>query len=158
MYKRQHNDRHLQSSIQNKIERKEETLLEQASTVPFRKSPIPQASTLEKETCYQDVIQACPEAICFAQETPRNWNDLYAFARWLAPMIGINQQLVDQAEKSLGRTSLAMTLLAIVQMSGSIRNPGAYLRSLFQGDKAPTYSAPSLIKNLLRNQKRSALG
>lgn len=151
------NDRHLQNSIHNKIERIEEPLSQKTSSDPSRKAQKSKPHTIEQEPCYQEVIQACPEAISFAQQTPRSWNDLYAFARWLAPMIGINQQIVNQAERSLGRTSLAMTLLAIVQMSDTIRNPCAYLRSLFQGNKAGTYSAPSLIRHLLQNQKRNAL-
>ena len=91
----------------------------------------------------------------FAEERPRDWSDLYAFSRWLAPMIGISTNLVNQAEHSLGKTNFAMTLLGIVQMSGTIKNPGAYLRSLFNGPKAENYSAPRFIRHLLRTQMNS---
>lgn len=151
------NDRHLQSSIQSKIERIEDPLTDAISSQPQSHDPTPKTGSIKNQPTHHEVIQACPEAISFAQDVPRNWNDLYVFARWLAPMIGINLQVVDQAETTLGKTNLAMTLLGIVQMSGSIRNPGAYLRSLFQGSKAKTYSASGLIRHLLRNQKTMAM-
>jgi len=152
------NDRHLQSSKHNKIERIEDTASGQTPNKPACEEPEHSLKTIEKQPSHQEVILACPEAISFAQDKPRNWNDLYTFSRWLAPMTGINHRIIDQAERSLGKTNLAMTLLAIVQMSDTIRNPSAYLRSLFQGSKAKTYSASRLIRHLLRNQKTCAIG
>jgi replication initiation protein RepC len=132
------NDLHLQSSKHNKYERKKDA--EESENLKLR-------TNLE---CHE-VMSACPEAMCFAKEEPRSWSDLYAFSRWLAPMIGIKSNLVDQAEHALGKTNLAMTILAIVQMSGSIRNPGAYLRSLFQGPRAEGYCATRYIRSLMRH-------
>lgn len=151
------NDLHLQSSKQNTIERKKEISI---SNEPLKNKSISSESNYEQPARNQDlefneVIKACPEAMSFAQEKPRSWSDLYAFARWIAPMIGINTHVVNQAELSLGKSNLAITILAIVQMSASIRNPGAYLRSLFQGPKAESYCPTRFIRHLLRDQTRS---
>jgi replication initiation protein RepC len=151
------NDLHLQSSIQSKIERIDEALPDRTQNDAPCEDPDLKLKMSRTQPTYQEVILACPEAISFAQDKPQNWNDLYIFSRWLAPMIGINHRVMNQAEISLGKTNLVMTLLAIVQMSGSIRSPSAYLRSLFQGKKAKTYSAPRLIKHLLRNQGSCAI-
>ena len=152
------NDLHLQSSKQSIYESKKETINSNKDHLNQTKNP--KKSYEHKKPShnlqYHEVVQACPEAISFAQDIPRNWSDLYAFSRWLAPMIGISTHVVDKAEKSLGKTNLAMTLLAIVQMSGSIRNPGAYLRSLIQGPNAEGYSASRFIRHLLRDQVSSS--
>lgn len=148
------NDLHLQSSKQNKYERKKETisLNKPTRSQTDNSKSSSKHSTTRPDIQYFEVIQACPEAMSFAQNPPRNWTDLYAFSRWIAPMIGISPQVADQAELSLGKANLAMTLLAIAQTSGSIRNPGAYLRSLFQGPKAESYCASRYIRHLLRSQ------
>ncbi len=148
------NDRHLQSSKQSKYERKKETRNRDkpAQNQIDTSEANHEHSTTRPDIQYYEVVQACPEAMSFAQKVPKSWTDLYAFSRWIAPMIGISTQVVDQAELSLGKANLAMTLLAIVQTSGTIRNPGAYLRSLFQGPKAQGYCASRYIRHLLRNQ------
>jgi replication initiation protein RepC len=148
------NDLHLQSSKQNTYERKRiaadnHSIGPNQTTNPKKE---PRQKKAEPKMGFRQVVQACPEAMSFAQEKPRDWSDLYAFSRWLAPMIGIGTQVTDQAEQTLGKADFAMTLLAIVQMSGTIRNPGAYLRSLFTGPKADDYCASRLIRNLLRSQ------
>ena len=147
------NDLHLQSSKQNTNERKKDIAVTKPATPKkhMKKNDKPENLKLRPNLEYHDVMSACPEAMCFAKEEPRNWTDLYAFSRWLAPMIGIKSNLVDQAEQALGKTNLAMTILAIVQMSGSIRNPGAYLRSLFQGPRAEGYCATRYIRSLMRH-------
>jgi len=147
------NDLHLQSSKQNTNERKKDIAVTKPATPkkPMQKNDKSENLKLRPNLEYHDVMSACPEAMCFAKEEPRSWTDLYAFSRWLAPMIGIKSNLVDQAEQALGKTNLAMTILAIVQMSGSIRNPGAYLRSLFQGPRAEGYCATRYIRSLMRH-------
>lgn len=148
------NDLHLQSSKQSIYERKEETLEENSKNLAHSVKPKKNHTNLnaQPDLQFDEVMQACPEAISFAQEYPTSWSELYAFSRWLAPMVGISTSIVNQAEQSLGRENLAMTLLGIVQMSGTIKNPGAYLRSLFSGRKAENYSAPRFIRHLLRTQ------
>ncbi len=144
------NDPHLQSSKHNTYERREGTHSKTQSISEQVSQTIDNTeTTIDLE--YREVMRACPEAMSFAQEKPRNWADLYAFSRWLAPMIGISTNLVDQAEQALGRSSLTITILAIVQKSGSIRNPGAYLRSLFQGPRAEGYCATRYLRSLLRD-------
>jgi replication initiation protein RepC len=147
------NDLHLQSSKQNTYERKKDIAVTKPATPkkPMQKNDKSENLKLRPNLEYHDVMSACPEAMCFAKEEPRSWTDLYAFSRWLAPMIGIKSNLVDQAEQALGKTNLAMTILAIVQMSGSIRNPGAYLRSLFQGPRSEGYCATRYIRSLMRH-------
>ena len=151
------NDLHLQSSKQNTYERKKEAVVKISPNLdqtvkPKKNHPHPKTAP---NLHFHEVMQACPEAMSYAQEKPRNWSDLYAFSRWLAPMIGISTNVVDQAEHTLGKTDLAMTLLAIVQMSGTIQNPGAYLRSLFNGPKSDGYCASRFIRHLLRSQMNS---
>lgn len=142
------NDPHLQSSKHNTYERKKGTR-PKTQTISKQVSQTINITETTIDLDYQEVIHACPEAMSFAQEKPRSWADLYSFSRWLAPMIGISTSLVDQAEQVLGRSSLTITILAIVQKSGSIRNPGAYLRSLFQGPKAEGYCATRYLRSFL---------
>lgn len=151
------NDPHLQSSKQSIYEVKKDTVVESSTDIDQTVIPKNNQTHLKTEPDLQfhEVVQACPEAMSFAQEKPRDWSDLYAYSRWLAPMIGISTNVVNQAEQSLGKTNLAMTLLGIVQKSGTIKNPGAYLQSLFNGPKADNYSAPRFIRHLLRTQMNS---
>lgn len=144
---------HLQSSKQNAYERKKDITATNPATPkkPTQTHDESKYPKMRPNLEYHEVMNACPDAMSFAQEEPRSWTDLYAFSRWLAPMIGINTNLVDQAEQALGKTNLAMTILAIVQMSGSIRNPGAYLRSLFQGPRAEGYCATRYLRSLMRH-------
>lgn len=141
------NDRHHQRSKQINIDS------DNAPSVPDHSADTVQAMKDEKEASdltMGEVLKACPEALSFAQKPLHNWTDLHLLARFLAPMLGLRREILDQAEQELGQGGATLTLLALTQMHGTIRSPGAYLRSLIAKSAAGRFDPVHLIQKLSR--------
>lgn len=134
------NDTHHQSSIQNNIESKRDK--------PTEVNADHAESRYEEEAGIgpEDLCDACPDAICFAQETPRSWQQLWNLACTLAPQVGIRGPLAARAADTLGPTGFAITVLCLVQRFEQIRNPAAYLTSLLSAQKP--YSPARFMRSL----------
>lgn len=130
--------RHHQRSIQKKIDSDSEE-----AAVQVKASPDPQPD-LKLET----VVRACPDALGFAQSPVRSWTDIYALARFLAPMLGLRREVLQSAGRDLGEGGLSLTILAMTQMHGTIRSPGAYLRGLARKAAVGRFRPSRLIESL----------
>lgn len=139
------NDRHHQKSKQINIDS------DNIPSAPDHSADTTHAMRDEKEESdltMGEVLKACPEALSFAQKPLQNWTDLHLLARFLAPMLGLRREILDRAEQELGQGGTTLTLLAITQMHGSIRSPGAYLRSLIAKSAAGRFDPVRLIRML----------
>lgn len=101
----------------------------------------------------QLVLSACPEAQTFSESPVRDWESLHRCAGRLRPMLGITDQAWNAAQRVMGPLDAAITILGILQRFGSIRSPGAYLRSLTQRAAKGSYSPRPMIMALIEAQQ-----
>ncbi|MFW8634839.1 plasmid replication protein RepC [Cribrihabitans pelagius] len=130
--------RHHQRSIQKKID----------SECEGTGEPAEDSAKPDPDLKLETVVRACPEAVGFAQTPVRNWLDLHALARFLAPMLGLRGEVLHSAGEDLGEGGLTLTILAMTQMHGAIRSPGAYLRGLARKAAVGRFHPARLIEKL----------
>lgn len=76
------------------------------------------------------VVDACPEFTSFSTDPIQSWEDLVALADVLHPMIGMKPELWRRAKSSMGSKVACATFAGILERSGEIRNPSAYMSTL----------------------------
>ncbi|MFN4100801.1 MAG: replication initiation protein RepC, partial [Pararhodobacter sp.] len=111
-------DRHIQSSDKEYLERKN----------------APEPKTQDHATDGSLSVSLCLEAASscaeFAQQRPRNWPELVALARQLAPAIGVEPQQMLRATHLLGERGVSLAILGLVEAYPRIREPKRYLNTL----------------------------
>ncbi len=95
---------------------------------------------------------ACSEAFQFCQGEMRNWTDIEGHARLLAPMIGIDRQLLEAAHVRHGSRLASLAVFLMVQMHPRIRNMQAYFRSLVSGKRANSFDPLALLDRMARTE------
>lgn len=91
----------------------------------------------------------CPSAMEFALEPVTTWDAADKHARMLAPMIGIDPALLNQARERLGLRNAVISVLAMVQLQPRIRNMQAYFRSLVVGKRSVRFNPVTLLDRLV---------
>ncbi|MBO28097.1 MAG: replication initiation protein [Rhodobacteraceae bacterium] len=135
------NERHIQDSNKD--------LIEYERPEDVAEPPKREASGLTPQL----VLSACPEAQTFSESPVRDWESLHRCAGRLRPMLGITDQAWNAAQRVMGPLDAAITVLGILQRFGSIRSPGAYLRSLTQRAAKGSYSPRPMIMALIEAQQ-----
>lgn len=95
------------------------------------------------------VLKACPEILTYAPVRPHGWRDLIGLANTVRAWLGIGEGVWRETQLRFGPAGAAITLAAVVQRAASIRNPGAYLRSLLQAHASGRFVPSRLIHALL---------
>ncbi|MCZ0964093.1 plasmid replication protein RepC [Paracoccus benzoatiresistens] len=98
-----------------------------------------QLSTRADTTLLRKVEATCSEAIAFAQGPLQNWDDVHALAWLLAPMIGIDKELLAKATRMHGSSPASVLVLLLLQQGNMIRNTGGYFRALTMGPRATSF-------------------
>lgn len=107
----------------------------------------------------KEIVTACPEAEQFALTPTNSMRDIIAQGKALAPMIGIDRNNYEAAQKNLGPIGAAITVWALMQFHGRIREVGAYFRSITSGTKSRDFNPERLIRRLaLSNQQGLGAG
>lgn len=120
----------------------------------FRRVRTSQAAILDQ------VLSACPTIAEFAREPLRHWPDLVRTADTLAPMLGVSQSVWDEARLSMGPANAATVISVLMERSGSIHAPGAYLRTLSRQARGGRFSPEPLLRHLQKasSQLRTTAG
>lgn len=92
--------------------------------------------------------EACPDTLGFAVGPVDEWGDVVTHARMLAPMLGINARNLGQAEKILGAIGASMTVWAITQRHGQIRNAAAYFHALTMGRRSKGFDPAAMVERM----------
>lgn len=93
-----------------------------------------------------DIQRACPTACSFYPDGLSHWNNAIHTSRQIAPMMGIEQSVVADAEKRLGAKHSAVTILTMLEKLPTLHNPGGYLRRLAKLGSEGRFTATSLVK------------
>lgn len=142
-------DTHYQSSDPNIFESKKMPVTLEAPCHQTYKD-------LERSVSAVEVKLACPDAVQYAQQDVKTWEELLTLAIQLAPMIGISERLSTRAIEAFGPSGFAVTILCLVQKFGVIRSPAAYLSRLM-APRGQSYSPYRFLKSLARPSALSSL-
>lgn len=103
------------------------------------------------------VLQACPDAREYSPDPIRNWPDLIERAEFIHPMMGISPSAWREATEFMGATNAAITVLAMLQRTTEIRNPGGYLRALTDKAAGGSFSPGPMIMALMQTRNSKAV-
>lgn len=103
------------------------------------------------------VLQACTEAREYSPDPIRNWSELIARAEFIHPMMGISPSAWVDATENMGATNAAITVLAMLQRTNEIHNPGGYLRALTGKAARGSFSPGPMIMALMQARNSKAV-
>ena len=66
----------------------------------------------------------------------------------IAPMLGIDPPVLNEAKRDMGPESAAVTVLCLLEKAATIRSPGAYLRRLTQMARNGAFSLGPMVSAL----------
>ena len=130
------NERHIQVSDKTLIDLKERAP-EPSNTKPAQKALSP-------------ILTACPDVLPYAEKHVSDWTGFVQLMARVAPMAGIDASTWHEACRAMGPEDAATTLAGIVQNVGTIRSPGAYLRSLSRKARDGGFTPDAMISSLQR--------
>lgn len=84
---------------------------------------------------FEKVVEHFTEYLNFFPEPPRDWRDLSKIAYAIAPMIGIERPVFDDAVLKMRPMKAIATVLYILENMSNIHNPGGYLRTIVRQDQ-----------------------
>lgn len=116
----------------------------------------PPSDPQDKDLSLAMLLSACPEAASFLQRNITAVEDVVQHARMLAPMIGISAENYHAAESRQGNFGTALTIWALVQLRGRVKNTGAYFRSITSGRRSDGFDPIRLITRLAASKARLA--
>lgn len=93
----------------------------------------------EEEELLRKVVETCTEATAFADGPIASWEDIHALGWLLAPMIGIDKEMMVQAVLTHGLSPVTTLVLLLLQKGDTISNIGGYFRSLTLGVGSRTF-------------------
>lgn len=114
-------------------------------------------SNVGKEALKPELLTSvCDQATAFATEKLRDWMDIEAHARNLAPMMGIHPETFEKAKKTVGTQKASCAIFIMLQLGQRIRDFGAYFHSITLGQRQTQFDPVSLIKRLSKTNKSLA--
>lgn len=114
-------------------------------------------SNVGKEELKPELLTSvCDQATAFATEKLRDWVDIEAHARNLAPMMGIHPETFAKAKKTVGTQKASCAIFIMLQLGQRIRDFGAYFHSITLGQRQTQFDPVSLIKRLSKTNKSLA--
>lgn len=93
----------------------------------------------EEEELLRQVVETCTEATAFADGPVDSWEDIHALGWLLAPLIGIDKEMMVQAISLHGLSPVTTLVLLLLQKGDTISNIGGYFRSLTLGVGSRTF-------------------
>ena len=115
-----------------------------------RKAHLAETNEAEKDQSVSlgQVLSTCKEHQSFFSEPLRNWSDVESISDKIAPMLGIDQPVMIDAKRIMGREAAAITVLCMLEKANAIRSPGAYLRRLTQMARDGVFSLKPMLMAL----------
>ena len=125
----------------------------QGTCTPERSQPV-ESNEAEKDqsVSLRQVLSTCKEHQSFFPEPLRNWSDVERISDKIAPMLGIDQPVIIDAKRIMGREAAAITVLCMLEKASAIRSPGAYLRRLTQMARDGAFSLKPMVMALANRE------
>ncbi len=125
----------------------------QGTCTPDMSQPV-ESNEAEKDkgVSLSQVLSTCKEHQSFFPEPLRNWSDVERISDKIAPMLGIDQPVIIDAKRIMGREATAVTVLCMLEKANAIRSPGAYLRRLTQMARDGAFSLKPMVLALANRE------
>lgn len=140
------NDRHIQRSNIDNLESESA----ESKTPEAEHERAKPASQDQSDISVEECLTLAKTAQTMSLAPPKSWEDLIDLSTTLAPAIGLQKDLVRQAEKHLGRHGCALAVLGLVEAFGRIRNPEAYLTALIKRQITQGLNLVRMFKSLVK--------
>ena len=125
----------------------------QGACVPDGPQPVESVETeKDQSVSLRQVLSTCKEHQLYFPETLRNWSDVESISDKIAPMLGIDQPVMIDAKRIMGREGAATTVLCMLEKASTIRSPGAYLRRLTQMAQNGAFSLKPMVMALANRE------
>jgi replication initiation protein RepC len=147
------NDRHIQRSNINNLESENAENKTPEAKRDLAKPTRQDESDISVEEC----LTLAKTAQTMSPTPPKSWEDLIDLSATLAPAIGLQKDLVHQAEKHLGRHGCALAVLGLVEAFGRIRNPEAYLAALIKRQITQGLNLVGMFRSLVKPAQTAGL-
>ena len=98
----------------------------------------------------QTLTSICSEAVSFASNPMRTWDDVERHARTLAPMMGIRPTVFEQAATTIGRQKACAAIFILLQLGRQIRDFGAYFHSVTLGKRQLQFDPALALARIAR--------
>lgn len=102
----------------------------------------------QRGVTFAEVVTACTEVRSFFPDALRDWHDLVRIGDQIAPMLGIDPPVLNEAKRNMGAKSAAVAVLCLLEKAATIRSPGAYLRRLTQMARDGAFSLNPMVSAL----------
>lgn len=103
------------------------------------------------------VVKAAPDIMDFARDgTIDTWTELIHIAERIAPMMGIQKDVWQQAAQAMGPVQAAIVVACLLQRAYAIKQPGAYLRTLTTKAVNGAFSPGPMVMALLSHPEKQA--
>ncbi|GAA4228453.1 replication initiation protein RepC [Sagittula marina] len=93
-----------------------------------------------------DVLDSCHEYQALFPTPAPDWPALHTVASRLHGMMGIDQQVYVDAKRRMGAERATTAVLCILEMLGSVKSPGAYLRALSARSESGLFNMQGMLK------------
>ncbi len=94
------------------------------------------------------ILDRCKEVQTYATEPITDWRGFHTAVEAIRPMMGISTSLWHSVRSRMGPQTATITLAAILERFGHIRNPGGYLLKLCSKFEAQEFSYVPMISAL----------
>ncbi|WP_370047747.1 MULTISPECIES: plasmid replication protein RepC [Salipiger] len=133
------NERHIQETDKSISDSESAPTSDAAPTESSGSAETPNAITVPM------ITDACQEYRAFFPDQPRGWHDVVSISQRLAPMLGIDPPVLQEAQRIMGHERAAATVLCLLERASEIRKPGAYLRRLTQVARKGSFSVSAML-------------
>lgn len=96
----------------------------------------------------QKLISVCKQASSFTTQTLASWSDVKTHARKLAPMMGIDPKIFQEAANKIGARKASCAIFIMLQLADKIRNFEAYFHSITLGRRAKQFNPKVLLEKM----------
>ena len=105
---------------------------------------------------FHRLTSVCKEASAFSTQALKCWKDVENHARYLAPMMGINPSVFEQATRRIGAKKASCAIFIMLQLGDRIRNLGAYFHSITLGRRQRQFDPKALLERMSRKSVAAA--
>jgi replication initiation protein RepC len=103
---------------------------------------------IDEAQLLRSVEETCTEAKAFWRGPLKSWVDVHELGWLVAPMLGIDKELMVEAVKRHGLSPVCVLVLILLQDGNRVRNIGAYFRTLVAGPRATTFNPWRMLSSL----------
>lgn len=145
------NERHIQESNTSDLLTENEIDLDAVEVERLRSLPKPPPFNFTLSS----ILSACPDIQDYSTTGISSWSDFARTTSVVRCALAISTDAWEEAQETLGPVGASIVVAAILQRSGTIKSPGAYLRTLTKKASQRAFSPGPMLLSLTRERARA---